>query len=126
MRKVLIGSALIAGLLAGPALAADIIPRPPPPPPPVPYRVVAPIISWTGFYIGGEIGGRWANATWTTTCLEPGAPGVVCPPGAMSTTRLPFNNPASFNSAGFRGGFYGGYNWQFGPGVIGIEGDWAW
>jgi outer membrane immunogenic protein len=40
--------------------------------------------------------------------------------------RLAFNNPATFNSSGFRGGSYGGYNWQFGVGVIGIEGDWAW
>jgi hypothetical protein len=23
--------------------------------------------NWTGFYVGGALGGKWANTTWTTT-----------------------------------------------------------
>jgi outer membrane immunogenic protein len=41
------------------ASAADMrLKAPPAPPPPPPF-------SWTGFYIGGNIGGAWAESHWT-------------------------------------------------------------
>ena len=51
MNKLLITAAFIATLIETPAFAADMPLKAPPPPP----------FSWTGFYIGGEFGGAWAN-----------------------------------------------------------------
>jgi outer membrane immunogenic protein len=105
------------------ALAADM---------PVKASPVAISSNWTGFYIGGSLGGRWTSSDWTTTCLSSGAAGGSgCPlnanfvPGA--TNRFANNNPTDFNSSSLRAGLYGGYNWQFSSRwVAGIEGDFAW
>ena len=51
MHKMLFGSVALAAMLAGPAMAADMA---------VPRAVAAPP-SWTGFYVGGNIGGVWGN-----------------------------------------------------------------
>jgi outer membrane immunogenic protein len=59
MKKILLGTvALIALGATVPALAADLAARP--------YTKAAPyvplpIYNWTGFYIGGHIGGDWLN-----------------------------------------------------------------
>jgi outer membrane immunogenic protein len=47
--------------LTGPALAAE--PLPPPPPPPV--------FTWTGPYIGGQIGGAWGPSTFDLLGFNP-------------------------------------------------------
>src|SRR5262245_18914818 len=68
MRKLLhtmLGlSALLATSMA--ANAADVRTRPAPyaPPPPV---YAPPPFSWTGFYLGGNIGGAWAHRDVTDT-----------------------------------------------------------
>jgi outer membrane immunogenic protein len=124
MKKFVLASAAMIALVAAPARAADISARPvyktAPVAAPLPYN-------WTGFYIGGSLGGRWAEPVWTTTCLIPGfSPANPCPTGGLPA-RLAFNNPASFDSASLRGGIYGGYNWQLNPTwVVGIEGDFGW
>ncbi|MGB6534920.1 MAG: outer membrane beta-barrel protein [Xanthobacteraceae bacterium] len=127
MKKALVGIAAIAalGLSAGSALAADLsVPyyKAPPPPPPA--------WSWTGFYIGGDVGGRWSDPTWDTTCLEPGFAGSSCPnqtAAPVDAARFFNNNPANFNSTSGRIGVYAGYNWQVSPiWVVGFEGDIAW
>jgi outer membrane immunogenic protein len=85
------------------------------PPPP-------PVLSWTGFYVGAEIGARWSDPTWSTTCLQPGF--ATCP-AANFPTRFTFNNPESFDSVSVKGGPFIGYNYQIGSQwVVGIEGDW--
>jgi outer membrane immunogenic protein len=64
MKKLLTGVAVAAAIAGtGSALAADIPVRAPPPPPPV----VAPVYySWTGCYIGGNIGAaRLRGDGWT-------------------------------------------------------------
>jgi len=81
---------------------------------------VVPVYDWTGFYIGGEVGGRWSDSTWTTYALED----PIVPAAA---NRLSQGNPANFNSSSLRAGGYAGYNWQIAPSwVLGIEGDAAW
>src|SRR6185369_10346109 len=58
MKKLLLVGTALTVLFGGSALAADLR-RPaytPPPPPP-------PVFSWTGFYIGGNLGGAWARGT---------------------------------------------------------------
>jgi outer membrane immunogenic protein len=97
-------SALAAAALVTPALMANAadLPRARPAPAVVPY--VAPVYNWTGFYIGGNIGGAWADIDVTRNLG-----------GTWSTS-----------SSAFIGGVQAGYNWQFGGFVLGIEGDWDW
>jgi transposase len=70
MRKLFNTTAALSVLLATAmaAKAADVTARTAPyaPPPPV---YVPPPFSWTGFYLGGNIGGAWANRDVTDTLL---------------------------------------------------------
>src|SRR6266576_4299242 len=69
--------------------------------------VVKPFLywSWTGLYVGGNIGGAWG-----TTTLTDEATGAVF-------------NPAL---SGFIGGAQLGFNYQFAYVVLGLEGDFDW
>jgi outer membrane immunogenic protein len=112
MKMKMIG--LLAGMISigaiGAASAADMAVKAAPPPPP-------PLPSWTGFYIGGDVGGAWADSSGTAIFTDPFAP----------AGQSPIVTNGSFNRSGFIGGFYAGYNWQFSPNwVFGIEGDWSW
>ncbi len=98
-----------AVLAAGPAFAADLTPMTPmykaPP------MVTAPQ-TWTGFYIGGDIGAAWSHTdgSWT-------APAGF---GVNSTS-------GDFDGSSFLGGVHAGYDYQFAPSwVFGVEGDWTW
>ncbi len=102
MRRQILLASVGALAIAGSAFAADLPYRGPPPvyvPPP-------PIFTWTGIYIGGQIGYAWARDDANFTTLNP--------PGAF------FN--ASTRPQGVIGGAHVGYNLQFGPWVIGLEG----
>ena len=92
MRHLLLGSVAAFALVAGAAQAADL-PRRAAPPAPI---YVAPIFTWTGFYVGAQIGGGWGRS-------EIGA--------------------ISYNANGVVGGLHAGYNMQFGSIVAGVEGD---
>jgi len=66
MRKsvlILIAAVVIDLPASQSARAADIVPRgyPAPALAPAPALVYAPPISWTGCYVGGNIGGAWSN-----------------------------------------------------------------
>ena len=116
MKRILVAAAL-AALGATGAQAADIAARTYTK---APAPAIEQVSSWTGFYVGGEVGARWSDSTWTTYALQD-------PINAFSNFRLPQGNPASFNSSSVRAGGYLGYNWQFAPTwVLGIEGDAAW
>jgi len=90
--------AAVAALAASSAAFAADLGRPAPPPP-----IVMPIIyNWTGFYIGANLGGAWANGTLTDNLTG-----------------------ASFSGthSGVIGGGTLGYNWQVSPNfVVGFEG----
>src|SRR5262245_837686 len=60
MKKLLLAGVGLAAMIAGPALAADLAPV---------YKAApAPYVSsWTGFYAGIGVGGRWMDSDWTTT-----------------------------------------------------------
>jgi outer membrane immunogenic protein len=97
MKKIFLASIAFAALVAGPALAADM--RAPaykaPPAPP------APIYTWTGCYIGGNVG--WAR----------------------SETKVRVNGveDGSLSSDGFAGGGQIGCDYQFASNwVVGIRG----
>jgi outer membrane immunogenic protein len=77
---------------------------------------VAPPWSWTGFYVGGEVGAKLADTTWTTTSLSD-----------FFTQPIDASSPRKFDPLGARAGGYFGYNWQFAQRwVTGVEFDAAW
>jgi outer membrane immunogenic protein len=51
MIKLLV-SGLAFGVMAMPAMAADISPY---------NKAPLPLFSWTGYYVGGDIGGAWGS-----------------------------------------------------------------
>jgi outer membrane immunogenic protein len=99
----------VAGVCAG--SAADL-----------PLKAAAPAMispvsayNWSGFYVGAHAGDGWGT-TESTAILSAA---LLAAPGG-------FNLPVSsqtFN--GFLGGFQGGYNWQAGVLVLGVEGDFS-
>src|SRR3954465_11805731 len=96
MKKFLLGGAAFIGF-AAPALAADIPPRSYPNYAPVATAPQA-IYNWTGFYLGGHLGGAFAG-----------------------------NNSLEGSSARFMGGVQGGFDYQFATNwVIGAEAQYSW
>jgi outer membrane immunogenic protein len=82
--------------------------------------VAAPAFSWTGFYLGGNVGGTWGSdkITSTTDPVGWGAAGVASIDGVSPTT---------LNPKGFIGGLQAGYNWQINQNwLLGIEADADW
>ena len=103
MTKFAIGLVL-AALISMPALAA-------PPAPPAPPN------NWTGFYIGGSIGGAVEWASGTSDFIDTFLPN--------NSERARQNNPQS--PSGFVGGGQVGFNWQLTPLLVaGIEATWDW
>ncbi|WP_398470401.1 outer membrane protein [Tardiphaga sp.] len=98
MKKFLLGTAALLAMGAS-ASAADLAARPYTK---APAYVAAPIYNWTGFYIGGHVGGAFnGNSGFAGT---------------------------SDNSDGrFLGGVQAGADYQFAPNwVIGVEGQYSW
>jgi outer membrane immunogenic protein len=109
MRKFILGI-LIALTGATCATAADLYVKAP---------VMAPAYNWTGFYIGGNVGGAWGNFDPTTST-------IFSPVGYFAASSVAAINGVgiqSSNPSGFTGGFEAGYNWQSGNYVFGVEGD---
>jgi opacity protein-like surface antigen len=94
---------LAVGGLAGinAARAADL---------PAPMPVKAPVIAlpgydWSGFYVGAHMGYIWGRSR-------------VFDNGVLTESGAP--------TEGAVGGLLAGYNWQTGPLVLGLEGDFGW
>jgi outer membrane immunogenic protein len=82
------------------------------------YSAPAPVLSWSGFYVGGSVGGVMEHVSGTSDFLDTGAFGQYSSPN-------PQNN--SFSNTRFIGGLQAGYNWQIDPRwVVGVEADWSW
>ena len=96
MKKLLLSAAVLAGT-ALPAVAADI-PARTYKAPPAAYTAPALIYNWTGFYIGGHLGGAFGG-----------------------------DNSLVGSDARFMGGVQGGFDYQFAPSwVAGIEAQYSW
>jgi len=95
MKKILLGAAALAAM-AAPAFAADIQPRPYTKAPA--YTAPQVVYNWTGFYIGGHVGGAFAG-----------------------------NNSLQSSDARFMGGVQAGFDYQFAPNwVVGAEAQYSW
>jgi outer membrane immunogenic protein len=111
MKKFALAAAAVSMLVASSASAADLPARTYTKTPP---SVVA-VYDWTGFYIGGNVGGIWGNNDSSTNFTQNmAAPGNTNP-----------QNNSRDNSAVF-GGVHAGYNWQASTWVFGLEADWDW
>jgi outer membrane immunogenic protein len=95
MKKLLLAGLAATALCGGSATAADLARRPvyAPPPPVIAY------FTWTGCYVGGNVGGLWANRDWDL---------------------------GSNTASGLIGGLQAGCNYQVGGWVFGIQGDYDW
>ena len=94
------------GLLCAQALAADLPMPAPPPRAPAAYVPIAPPFTWSGIYVGGNLGAAWNRGTVSDA--------------ANTGFTLPSNN------AVFTGGGQIGGNYQFGAAVVGVEGMFDW
>jgi len=104
---------LLAALaVSAPAFAADMATKMPVKAPQPP----APVDSWTGFYIGGNVGAGWTDpSAMESDTIESGLT-----PG--NNFLVPVQIPGHSNSV--VGGAQIGYNWQFAPTwVAGVEAD---
>jgi len=81
-----------------------------------PATAAAIPVNWTGFYVGGVGGGAFGGHVDPTFAPAPGTNDIFPFPGATSSSRL----------AGILGGGEIGYNYQMGPWVLGLEGDFVW
>src|SRR6516165_629856 len=98
------------------ASAADLAPRtytkaPPP---------VSAIYDWTGGYVGIEGGFGWGHSDQTDPGIAPPAPPPPPPPPP------PAIGDGHYSVSGGLVGGTGGYNWQAGRWVFGLEGDYSW
>jgi outer membrane immunogenic protein len=95
MKKLLLGAAALVAF-AAPAFAADIAARPYTKAPA--YTAPEVVYNWTGFYIGGHVGGAFGG-----------------------------DNSLLGNSGRFLGGVQGGFDYQFaGNWVLGAEAQYSW
>jgi outer membrane immunogenic protein len=105
MRKLFLGSIALAAIIASPAMAADM-----PVKAPVYQAAPAPMFNWTGFYAGLNAGYGWGNKDWEL----------------FDVVGLPIPPTRSFNVTGPFAGGQIGFNYQAGPVVFGVEGEWDW
>jgi len=112
VKKILLGTTMIAGLtVAGAAQAADVPLKAP--------RAAPSVFSWAGFYIGVNAGGAWSHDALSTTT-------VFSPTGYFAASSVPAINAVGqqrIHASGFTGGGQAGYNWQSGSIVLGVEAD---
>jgi outer membrane immunogenic protein len=111
MKKLLLGAVGLVVLSSVTAFAADL-----------PLRAPAPVVaafSWTGLYLGANVGGHWGSDRITTASNPVGFPPPI-------NTNIDALSPTTLKPQGATGGFQMGYNWQINNFVFGLEGDANW
>jgi outer membrane immunogenic protein len=113
MKKSWLKGVAIAALTAVGAVAAQAADLPTKKEAPAPIFVPPPF-TWTGFYIGANVGGIWESGSRSLTFFNP-----------SSAVWLSGYEPGGLGSgnAGVLGGGQAGYNWQSGAFVLGVETD---
>jgi outer membrane immunogenic protein len=97
----------IAGSLAGTSLAADLPSRKAP-------VVAPPPLTWTGLYVGANIGGAWSGSNSGSLQVWGGPPAL---------SAVPLGSNVFNNYGGLIGGGQFGYNYQVSSILIGAEAD---
>ena len=100
-----------AAMSTAPAFAADLRVKAAPAP-------MAPVMNWTGAYIGGNVGYSWGRSD--NDIHVTGLPPVLF---GISTASLARGDRDETNVDGFVGGVQAGYNWQAANWVLGMESD---
>ncbi len=112
MKTLTMAVAAVCASMA-PAVAADISG------PPL-YKAAVPAPwSWTGFYLGANVGGHQGTDSITSTT----DPSGWTPVGAAS---IDGSSPTSLHPRGVIAGLQAGYNLQINSIVLGLEGDMTW
>jgi outer membrane immunogenic protein len=119
VKKLFLVGAALAALIARPAMAADMRVKAPV------YQAPPAVVSWTGFYVGANVGYGWEDSTVDFAGNNAVGNFLVNPaaifPGATAL------GPVSFKSKGVIGGVQTGYNWQLASvWLIGFETDFNW
>ncbi len=116
MKTFLLGTVFGFGLAAGPTFAADL--SYPVKEPPI---AAVPVFSWTGFYIGANVGFGGDKFNYPFRAFQRQLQAEA--PALESSIAGNLN----LNSSGFFGGGQIGYNYQFANNVVaGIEADFEW
>ena len=118
MMKTVLMSAIALGAMAVAATAADM-PARGPAVAPAPY--LAPVFTWTGFYLGVNAGAAWHG---NDNC--PGFYDYTSSTGVIGNRVSAFAPACNSDDTAFTAGFQGGFNWQRGAVVFGLEGDVNW
>ncbi|QBR71807.1 porin family protein [Beijerinckiaceae bacterium] len=105
LRKFLLASVGAFALTSSAALAADLPSRAPPPI----YVPPVPIFTWTGIYVGGQVGYAWGQ---THNHFVTAFPGIA----------VFADDSFGQNPNGVIGGAHVGYNYQINQWVLGLEG----
>jgi outer membrane immunogenic protein len=101
MKKILLSSVALLGFTAG-AMAADLPSRRAP----APMVAAVPVFTWTGFYVGAQVGYQFSDR-------ETNYDGYLFDGGVFDDE----------DDDAFVAGAHAGYNFQFGSFVVGVEGD---
>jgi outer membrane immunogenic protein len=125
MKKLVVAGFALGAFIA-PAIAADMPVKAPI------YKAPPPVWSWTGFYLGGNVGYSWGRAstdftetsavtTVVTATTRAGAP--LAGNGTTTVTGATAGGNAASDMDGWLGGAQAGYNWQLDQWVFGLEAD---
>ena len=116
MKKILLSVAILA-FGSSAVMAADMAVKA------RPVVAPAPVYTWTGGYVGVNVGYGWGNENATETVLT----GLGYPEVAGIVPGVPlYGSPNTFrlHPEGVLGGAQIGYNWQVSPmGLVGVEAD---
>jgi outer membrane immunogenic protein len=109
MKKLLLGGfAAVSVLVGGPAVSADL------PMKAAPAMVRPACAHFGGFYLGGHVGWGYYNSNYEDRNF------------IANTIDTDLPRSARLQDDNWHGGVQGGYNWQSGCTVFGVEADWSW
>src|SRR4051794_6055146 len=121
MKKLLLSTVALAGLTAG-AMAADLPRRAVAPAP----FVAVPVFTWTGFYIGANVGAGWNSRDRNDGGFFDFDRNLLVPTALGPAPVVPVNGGFGFNNGfgiggrnndvAILGGVQAGFNWQMAPG----------